>query len=464
MKTARHRSGVDMLHGTLWDKMVLFAVPLALTSVLLQLLNAADVAVLGRYVSKEAMAAVGNNVPIVGLLVSLCVGLSIGANVLVARYIGMRDSHKVVKAVHTAFVMAVVFGLVACLAAEMGASRMMLWLEVPEAVQPHALTYLRYFLLGLPFISIFNFLAAVFRSKGDTKTPMYALLAATAFNICGNLVAVLLFELGTAGVALSTVMANAVAAGVLFFCLLRSQETVHLRFNQLSDFDFDAMRIMIRIGLPAGIQSMVFSLSNLVVQSAINSLGPDVMAASAAAFAVEINIFGCINAFGLAATTFVSQNYGAGNLDRCRRATWVSFWINMAVTVVLVALVIGFGHELLGMFSDSQEVIALGMIRLWYVALPEPLSVLMETVSDAMRGYGYSMPPAVVTLVCICSVRLLWVYTIFAYESSYEVLMAVYPASWFITSVALVWLYVQHQKNLALRFAGQPKTEDGVGG
>ncbi len=444
------RRQLDLLNGTLWDKMILFAVPLAFTGILQQLFNAADVAVLGRFVSSDAMAAVGNNLPVIGLIVSLCMGLALGANVVVARFIGMGDEDAANRAVHTAFALAVGFGLAVALLGEAATDAILNWMQVPEAVVDPARMYLRVYLLGMPFIAIYNFLAAAFRSRGDTQTPLWALCAATVFNIVGNLFFVLVCQWGVGGVALATVLANALAAAILFVAQCRTSGVLHLEVRRLFAVDRSALRQMVRIGWPAGLQGMVFSLSNLVIQSAINSLGADVMAGSVAAFTVEINVYCFINAFGMAATTFVSQNYGAGNLERCRRATYVSMGLNFAGTTVLALFVTLFAKELLGLFTDIESVIALGYIRILYVCLPEPINVVMETVSGAMRGYGYSLAPALVTLVCICSVRLIWVYTVFAAEPTFGVLMSVYPISWIVTTVLLVWLYLRHQKSLTV--------------
>ncbi|MDO4936405.1 MAG: MATE family efflux transporter, partial [Sutterellaceae bacterium] len=346
------KKDMDLLNGTLWDKIVLFAVPLAFTGVLQQLFNAADVAVLGHFVSSEAMAAVGNNVPIIGLIISLCIGLALGANVVVARFLGMKDEEKANKAVHTAFALAVVFGVAATLFGQLATGWILGLMDVPESVLAPAETYLRIFLLGMPFIAVYNFLGAVYRSKGDTRTPLWALCAATVFNIAGNLFFVLVVDWGVAGVALATALANGVAALILFVCLIRMPGVLHLDVKRLFVVEKDTLRMMVRIGWPAGLQGMVFSLSNLVIQSAINSLGPEVMAGSVAAFTVEINVYCFINAFGLATTTFVSQNYGAGNLARCRRATWVSMWLNFVATFVMVGFITFFGKELLGCFTD----------------------------------------------------------------------------------------------------------------
>ena len=443
---------INMLEGSIWDKMIVFAIPLAFTGILQQLYNAADVMVLGRFVSNEAMAAVGNNVPVIGLIVSLCMGLALGANVIVARMVGTHDSAAASRAVHTSFVLAVAFGVIAFLIGELFTTPILLWLEVPAEVFSDAEIYLRAYLFAMPFIAVYNFLAAVFRSKGNTQTPLWALFAASIFNIAGNLFFVLVVHWDAAGVALATVLANALSAFILMYKLAKRDDELALRWSSLFPLDQYSLDNIVRIGLPAGIQGMVFSISNVIIQAAINSLGPDVMAASVAGFTIEINVYCFINAFGLAATTFVSQNFGAKNLARCRRVTLVSLWLNMAATILIVCLVLGFGHTLLGFFSGKDTVIELGMIRLLYVVGAEPINVIMETVSDAMRGYGYSMAPAMVTLVSICTVRIAWVYTVFQVHPTFEILMIVYPVSWVVACVMLVYLYFRHQKSLRARY------------
>lgn len=442
---------INMLEGSLWDKIVVFALPLAFTGMLQQLYNAADVAVLGRFVSDLAVAAVGNNVPVIGLIISFCMGLALGVNVVVARALGMKNDRKASEAVRTSFFTAVAFGIVALIVGLLFSDSAMDWLDVPAEVRDHALVYLRVYLLGMPFIAVYNFLAAVFRSQGDTQTPLWALLAASLFNIAGNLVAVLVLDWGIAGVALATVLANLLSAVILFVKLTRLEGPLKLEVSQLLKLDSPSLKSIVRIGMPAGIQGAVYSISNLVIQSAINSLGPDAMAGSVAAFTIEINVYCFINAFALAATTFVSQNYGARNIERCSRVMWVTMGLNMCVTVLMTALVLTFSRDLLGIFSANEEVIALGMFRILWVVVPQPLSVVMDTLSGCMRGYGYSMPPAMVTLIVVCSVRLIWVYTAFPMFPTYETLMMVYPLSWLITMIGLIILYVRLVRRIRSR-------------
>ena len=438
---------MDMLRGSLWDKIILFALPLALTGVMQQLLNAADVVTLGQFVGKNAMAAVGNNTSMVGLIVSLMMGLSLGANVVIAQNIGANRIDRAQSAVSTSFILATAAGIFFCLLGEILVAPIFYFLEVPKSVVGMAETYLRIFLLGLPAISLYNFQAAIFRGKGDTRTPLIALTIASGVNIALNLLFVLQFDLGIGGVAAATVIANCVSAIILFRELLKVDGFIKLNLNALIVDKAELFEI-VRIGLPAGIQGMVFSLSNLLIQAAINSLGADAMAASAAAFTIEINVFCVVNAFGQAATTFVGQNYGAENLPRCKRATWVSMGLSALFMQTLCFVILFFAEEVLSLFNDDPEVIRLGVIRLWYIVCPELINVLMEGLSGALRGYGISLTPAVITLICVCGVRVTWVFTAFAKIPTYATLMAVYPISWFITTIFLIAAYSYHVKRL----------------
>ena len=436
-----------MLRGSLWDKIILFALPLALTGVMQQLLNAADVVTLGKFVGKHAMAAVGNNISMVGLIVSLLMGLSLGANVVIAQNIGAKRIDRAHAAVSTSFVLATAAGIFFCAVGEFLVAPIFYFLEVPPSVVDMAETYLRIFLLGLPAMSLYNFQAAIFRSKGDTRTPLIALAIASGVNIVLNLLFVLQCGWGIAGVAAATVIANVVSALIMFRELLKADGVIKLDFNALHVDKAELFEI-VRIGLPAGIQGMVFSLSNLLIQAAINSLGADAMAASAAAFTIEINVFCLTNGFGQAATTFVSQNYGAGNLLRCKQATWTALKINAILMLILSATILYFDEKLVRFFNEDEEVIRLGVIRLWYIIAPELISVIMEIVSGALRGYGISLAPAVITLVCVCGIRITWVFTVFAKIPTYAALMTVYGISWFVTMVFLIIAYRYYVKRL----------------
>ena len=430
---------IDMLQGSFWDKLIIFALPLALTGVFQQLFNAADVAVLGQFVGKNAMAAVGNNISVIGILVNLFMGLSLGSNVVIARFIGAKKPEKVGTAVQTSFALALITGVLLLGLGEAIAGPIIKWLEVPAEVEAMAETYLRVYLLGLPFIGVYNFEAAILRARGDTKTPLMALIVASFVNISLDIAFVML-GWSIMGVALATVLATGVSALMLFWALTHSQDILRLHFNGFT-FDKKLLRDIVAIGLPAGVQGMVFSFSNILIQAAVNSLGPDAMAASAAAFAVEVNVYCVLNAFAQATTTFVSQNYGAGNLVRCFQITKVGLALDIAFTVAMGVLVIIFARPLLGLFNADEAVLELGIIRFWFIVAPQFLQVFIDVLSGALRGYGFSLPPALLALVGICGVRIVWLFTLFPASPTYGTLMACYPVSWLITGIFIAILY-----------------------
>jgi len=432
---------MDMLHGTIWDKALAFAVPLALTSILQQLYNAEDVLVLGHFVGPEAMAGVGNNIPVLALIVNLFIGLSLGANVVMARCLGKGDPEGFCRAMGTGVWLAIASGVLvmACGLCLTGAiTRSM---DVPPEAVESAEAYLSWCFCAMPFISLFNFESAFFRSVGNTAEPLAALAVATAFNIAGNLAAVMVFDAGVGGVAASTAASYALSAVWLWWRLARRHDSLRLDLKALSCFDGRKAWASFAIGMPAGVQGMVFAASNLVIQAAINSLGAETMAASAAAFTIENNVYCFVNAFGMAATTFIGQNYGAGNLERCRRIARVIMAWDLGVCCALSFSVGAISPWLLGFFTDSQEVVDIAMLRIAFVLLPQGINAITEVLSDSMRGYGYSLPPALTALICICGERLLWVWLVFPSHQSYGALMITYPISWAITSFLLYFLY-----------------------
>ncbi len=438
---------IDMLHGSLWDKIIWFAIPLGLTGVMNQMFNTADVAVLGKFVGKEAMAAVGNNISLIGLLVNLFMGLSLGANVIIAQNIGAQNFERARAAVRTAFVLSIATGLGIVIVGQAATNVVLDMMEVPSEVRDMAETYLRLYLLSMPAMSIYNFEAAIFRSRGDTNTPLIALAIASALNLGLNLIFVSTFDNGVFGVGLATVIADSISALILFVELIRAEGVIHLDIHDLS-IDRDRLKEIVKIGMPAGIQGMVFSLSNLLIQAAINSLGADAMAASAAAFTIEVNVFCIINAFAQAATTFVSQNFGARNLERCRRVTWLAMGLGAIFMGVPAIFILTFAEELLAFFNSDPNVITLGKIRLWYIVAPEIVNVLLEGLSGALRGYGISMAPAVIILIGVCGVRITWLFTAFVAAPTYQTLMTVYAVSWFVTTALMCVAYRFYMRHI----------------
>ena len=444
-KQNKGRRGMDMLHGSIADKLFFFAMPIGLMGLFEQLFNSADVFILGRFVGKSAMAAVGNNMPVIGILVTLLMGISLGANVTIAQYLGARRDDKVERTVQTAILMSFGLGVLLAIIGELIVYPAFWVLEVPPDVYDMAEQYLRIFLLGLPFLSLYNFEAAIFRSCGDGKTPLYSLIAANLVNIVFDLLSVLVFDFGLAGVVWATVLAFAVNSLILLALLCRTTDRIRLERHHMR-FSREELHHIIHIGLPAGIQGMVFALSNVLIQSALNSLGTEAMAASAAAFIIEGNIYCFVNGFSQATTTFVGQNYGARRLSRCLATTKAAFWVEGLFLLCITVPILLFGKHIIGFFNHDPEVIRLGVLRLWWVADMLYLNGVMDILSGALRGYGYSLPPAIVALVGICGVRLVWIYTVFAAHPDYLTLILAYPVSWLIATVVLGAVYFQCRK------------------
>lgn len=436
-----------MIHGSLGDKIIKFALPVAATGILQQLFNAADIAVIGQFVGKEAMAAVGSNNSIVGFMVTMFAGISMGANVVIARNTGQGNREGIRAAVHSSILIAVAGGLLMTLLGELISNPLLHWMGVPSEIFADALKYIRIYIAGLPVIFLYNFESAIFRSQGDTRTPLICLVISGVLNVAMNIFFVVVLGMTVDGVALATVLSNVVSSGLLLMFLMRSQSSIRVRWK---DFRFEAKVILsiLRIGVPAGLQGMVFSLSNLIIQSAINSLGSDVIAASAAAFNVEIFVFYVVNSFGQACTTFVGQNRGAGDLERCRKTTRICLIQESIFTLAVSALILLFGHSLLKIFNTDPEVVRIGYIRIVYLMSAEVFNGLIEIFSGAMRGHGQSLIPALLSLFGICGTRITWVYTVFARYHEFRVIMMAYPLSWIITGAVMTAAYLIMMRSL----------------
>ncbi len=419
---------IDMLNGSLWDKILVFSLPLAVTGILQQVFNAADIAVVGRFVGENAMAAVGSNGPLVGLMINLFIGISLGTNVVIAQYIGHGNREGIRKAVSTSIIAALVGGILFLAGGECIAVWMLKLLAVPEEIFDWTLLYIRIYFLGMPVIFLYNVEAAIFRSRGDTRTPMIVLIIAGVINVGLNLFLVCVAGMTVEGVAIATVVSNLISAAILFIFLLRSPDDLRI---DLKDMRFDRREFIriLKIGVPSGIQGMVFSISNLCIQSGINSLGATVMAASAAAVNIEIVAFYLLNSFTQACTTFVGQNFGAGNIPRCRKVWKDCILLAILFTAACCVTILIFSRPLLGLFNKNPEVIELGRIRLFYLYSAYLFSLLADITSGYLRGFGKSMAPALATLFSVCGVRIVWVYTVFRQFGTFESLLLTYPVS-----------------------------------
>lgn len=439
------KRSMDMLHGSIWNKLILYALPVAATGILEQLFNASDVAIVGNFTGEMrtvAVAAVGANSPIVGLLLNLFIGIALGANVVIAHAVGQGDEKTIHHAVHTAVIMAVAGGALVAVIGELGVGSLLRMLNVPEDVFPQALLYIRIYLLGLPVILLYNFEAAIFRSVGETRMPLEALAISGVLNVCLNLFFVVVLHMTVNGVAIATVLSNAVSSLILLVKLLRTDQAIRIRLDELR-FHKDVFVKILRIGLPAGIQSAVFAVANIVIQSAINSLGTVVIAASSAAFNLEIFAYDVLNAFSQACTTFTGQNFGAGQIKRCRKVLLLCLLEDTIATVATIFIVLFFGKNLLAIFNSDPAVIEIGYTRLLLIFSAYTFTMLYENFSDYLRGFGISVVPAVLTIIGVCGVRLLWIFTAFPRSQTFRTIMMAYPISLSTTALlmflALMW-------------------------
>lgn len=430
------KNEIDMLEGSLGRNLFRFALPLAVTGILQQLFNAADIVVVGRFVGKDAMAAVGSNAPLINLLVTLFVGISLGANVVMSQFGGSRDTKRIQQAVHTSVLIAIAGGLSVMIIGEILVDPVLKLLSVPDQVMVMSSDYLRIYLVGLPVILLYNFEAAIARSQGDTRTPLISLAVSGLVNVGLNLFFVCIVGMTASGVALATVIANFLSSAMMFLFLRKGPEATRIHIKQIR-LHKDVLKKIIYIGIPSGIQGMMFSLANIIVQSAINGLGSTIMAASSAAFNIEVIAWFIINSFGQACMTFTGQNYGAGKSERCKKVLSRSIMEAVVFTALACGLILFFGKTLLGLFTKDAEVISNGYMRLLIVFSAYAFTLIIENVSGYMRGFGLSMIPAFTAMICICGIRLFWIFFIFPEHQTFAMLMVVYPVSLAINALAV---------------------------
>ena len=442
-----HSQHMDMLHGPLMGKLILFALPIALSSIMQQLFISANVAVVGHFVGAQAVAAVGGNGPIVNLIINLFLGLSVGANVVIARYVGREDKKECQSAVHTVMTVSVLSGIFLLVVGQFLAPLLIRLVDVPHDVMDLAVLYLRIYFVGMPCIMVYNFGAAVLRSVGDTKRPMYSLIVAGVVNVSLSLLFVIGLDMGVAGVGLATLAGNIVSSGLVVCFLLNEDDLIRLNLRKLSIARVHLFRV-IRIGAPAGLQGMIFSLSNVCILSGINGFGSGTAAGSAAAINFEFISYFFINAFCQATVTFTSQNYAMCQLDRCKKI----FRESMACAILLsgaTCLVFTLGASFFaGLYTSDPEVIGHAVTRVSIVESTQWLSATYEISGAALRGMGISMLPAVVTLIGSCLLRIIWVYTVFPMFPTYEMLLTVYPVSWIITGAIMLTAYFLIRRKL----------------
>ncbi|MGN0990354.1 MAG: MATE family efflux transporter [Candidatus Ventricola sp.] len=443
---------MDMTQGRLLTQVLVFALPIMLSGILQLLFNAADTIVVGRFAGNEALAAVGSVGSLNNMIISLFIGLSVGANVLVARYTGSRNERAVSDTVHTSVLLSLVGGVLLMAVGVLLARPLLTLMGSPDDVIDLAVLYVRIIFLGMPVQMLYNFCAAILRAVGDTQRPLYYLTIAGVVNVLLNLVFVIALHMSVAGVALATIISQAISAALVTRALLNMEGPTRLFPNRLRIHP-GKLREIIRIGLPAGIQSSVFSLSNVVIQSSVNSFGSVVIAGNAASSNIGNFVYQAMNTFQQAITCFAGQNIGARKPRRIVSAMKVCmFWaILFGVTLGLLSCV--FGPQLLSLFSTDPAVISAGMERQVIVCAPYFLCGVMDVMTGALRGIGYSLLPMIVSILGACAFRLFWVFTIFAAYPTLTCLMLSYPVSWLLTfSVLLVIFLVLWKRSFVPQF------------
>lgn len=435
--SAKQHAELDILHGSLWRNIPLFALPIAATSILEQLSNLVDTLVIGHFSAEGGafgMAAVGSITPIASLLVMLFVGLSLGS-VAIAHAVGAGDRDRAQRHAHTAIVLSLV-GVVAAIAMELVSQPLLQSLSVPPEVFPDALMYLRIYLIGVPAILLYNLEAAIFRSVGITRMPMTALAISGVLSIVLDTLFVSVFGWGAAGVAAATVLCYTASSAFLFARLLHAEGPIRIERSRLHA-DRNSVVTILRIGVPAGIQGSFFSLANILIQACINSLGTQVVAASSAALSLEFVCYSLLNSFSQACTTFVGQNNGAGNLSRCKDVLKVALIEDAIITVVMIMLVVWQGRTILTLFSSDAEVIDIAYVRVCTLFPAYVFSMVYENMSGYLRGFGISALPSALTAIGVCGTRFFWALVVFPAHPTFATVMLAYPISFGTTALLI---------------------------
>ncbi|PHV70490.1 MATE family efflux transporter [Sporanaerobium hydrogeniformans] len=441
---------IDMCSGPLLSKILIFSIPLMLSGILQLLFNAADIIVVGHYSGSEALAAVGATSTLINLLVNVFMGLSVGSNVLIAHFYGAHQDKEVSETLHTSILLSILCGFILLIIGFVLAKPLLLMMGTPHDVLSASTLYMQIYFIGMPAMLVYNFGSAILRAIGDTKRPLYFLLAAGVVNVFLNLYFVIGLHMGVAGVALATVLSQCISAGLILLCLMHHPGSCHFEFSKLRLHTNKVGRIL-RIGLPAGLQGAIFSISNVLIQSSVNSFGSIAMAGNTATANVEGFIYTSMNAFHQTTLSFTSQNLGAKKVDRIGKTL-----ILCLICVALVGTTMGlgcltFGRQLLGFYSSDPKVIEYGLLRMNIILTTYAACGVMDVLVGSIRGMGYSIMPMLVSLLGACGIRILWIFTIFPLNRTLTTLYLSYPISWTITAlihlICFIWCYKKLKKD-----------------
>ena len=443
---------IDMCSGAILPKLLLFALPLIGSSILQLLFNAADVVVVGRFAGDNALAAVGSTGSLINLIVNMFVGLSIGANVITAKYYGAKKYKDLSEAIHTSMLLSVISGIILTFLGVFGAKRILMWMQSPAEVLDLAAQYLKYYFLGITATMVYNFGSAILRAVGDTRRPLYYLFFAGIINVVLNLIFVICFDMSVVGVAVATTISQCFAAICVVRCLVKDDGVIKLNLKELKIHKIKLIEIL-KTGVPAGFQGMVFSFSNVVIQSSINAFGAITIAGNSAAANIEGFIYVSMNAFYQAAISFTSQNFGAKKFERIKKVAFLAESCVFIIGLSLGILIAFLGKYPLYLYSSSADVIVAGQKRLLYMGLLFFLCGMMDVMCGMLRGLGYSITPMIISMLGACGFRLLWIFTIFQIPIFHkiEMLYISYPISWIITFTAQLICFVISYKKIKKR-------------
>lgn len=438
---------IDMLNGPLLSKLLMFSLPIMASGILQLLYNAADVIIVGRFAGKEALAAVGTSSTPTHLFVNVCVGLASGVSIIVAQSYGAKNAERVSQAVHTCITLSLIVGVLLTTVGIACCGWILRVTDVPDEVYPLAYKYIFIFLLGMPANMLYNCAAGAVRATGDTKKPLYILIVSGLINVILNVILVKFFLLGVEGVAIATVVSQILSAILIVVVLIKSDDIIRLKISKIT-LHIPTVKRILAIGVPASIQSTLFTVSNLIINAGVNSFGTIVIAGSAAASNIEGFAYVAMNSISQTSMTFTGQNYGAGKMNRISKIYKLCSLIVFVVGVGVGAGMYLLGNTLIGIYNSDPDVIAAGMIKLTYICLPYVFCGFMEVTSGALRGIGKVVGPTIITLVGVCALRVIWMNTVFKFIGTLDCIYISYPVSWFITFVGLTIYFICVNKKM----------------
>ena len=429
---SRKKYEIDMCNGPLLSKILAYSVPLIASGILQLLFNAADMVVAGRFAGSVALGAVGATSSLINLLINVFIGMSVGSNVLVAHFFGANRAKELGQTVHTSIALSLISGVVLGIAGFLLASPLLSLMGTPDDILPHAVIYMQIYFIGVPGMLLYNFGSAILRAVGDTKRPLYYLLSAGVINVILNLFFVVVMQIGVAGVALATIISQFISAALVIRCLIKEEGDYHLDIRAIRLYPDKVMRIL-RVGLPAGFQGAVFSISNVLIQSSVNSFGSIAVAGNTAAQNLEGFVYNAMNSFHQTALSFTSQNMGAKKMDRVKKIMWICVGCVTVKGMVMGFTGLYFAKDLLSIYSTDSQVIAYGYQRLLIIFASYFLCGVMDVMVGSIRGMGYSIMPMIVSLLGACGLRVVWIFTVFTFYRTPQVLYISYPVTWTVT-------------------------------